>query len=219
MYDDCSFAPGADVPFYCHGIFLGQNRVHTKASVPQVPAVVSVLPTQIRIMIVVEVFREHAIGRIVLDFSAVLNGAESLRIRSSASRHQLTQGLLCLSGDDVDHTIYCIGAPYRPARSANHRDSFNVLQRHVLRVPIHASKKRRVNSSAINKHKQFAGELKIEAPCGDRPGVRIDLGHIHSGYHAQKIRNVGCPRARDILGGNHENRRRHLRQLLLLLRN
>src|ERR1700676_769652 len=116
------------------------------------PAVFSVLPVQIGEMIIVLVARKEAIARASSDFSAVLHRTEILRLRSSAARHQHARGLLGFFGDDVDDPIYRIVAPDRSARSADHFNSFYILEWHVLRIPIHAPEKRRVHGSAIDKH-------------------------------------------------------------------
>src|SRR6266481_8388229 len=101
-------------------------------------------------MIIALVAREDSIAGASSDFPAVLHCAKSLRLRSSATRHQQARGRLGFLADDVDDPIHGIGAPYCPARPTDHFNSFNVLERHVLRVPIHTPEKRRVHGSAIN---------------------------------------------------------------------
>src|SRR5260370_24876164 len=71
---------------------------------------------------------------------AIPQRAEFLRLCSSAARHQSAVCVLSLLGDDVDDAIHRIGAPYCSSRPADHFNSFNVLQGHILRVPIHAPK-------------------------------------------------------------------------------
>src|SRR5258708_5673852 len=104
------------------------------------PAVFPVLPAKIGAMIVVLVAREDPILRASSDFPAIPQRAEFLRLRSSAARHQSAVCVLSLLGDDVDDAIHRIGAPYCSSRPADHFNSFNVLQGHILRVPIHAPK-------------------------------------------------------------------------------
>ena len=152
MHDDCSLLSCVHVSLGRQEIPLGQLRVCPKTAVQQIPPVLSVLPVQIEEMVIVLVARKDAIVGSSSDFSAVLRCAESLRLRSSTARHQNARGLLGFFGDDVDDAIYRIGAPYRPAGPADHFNSFDVLEWHVLRIPIDAPEKRRVHGPAINKH-------------------------------------------------------------------
>src|SRR5260370_13064911 len=112
------------------------------------PTIIRVLPDQIGEMVVVQVLREDSIAGAFLDFPAVLQRAESLRLRVCGAFR-----------NDVDDAVHGVGAPYSSARSANHLNALKVLQRHVLGVPVNAAEEWRINSPAIDQDKQFVGEL------------------------------------------------------------
>src|SRR5712691_13114508 len=127
MHNDCSLISRVYVSLGRQGILLGQLRVCPKTAVQQMPAVLCVLPVQIGEMIVVLVARENAIAAAFGDFSTVLQRAEPWRLRSSSARQQRAWRIRGFFSDDVDDTIYRIGAPHRPARPADHFNSFNVF--------------------------------------------------------------------------------------------
>src|SRR5258708_32708683 len=103
------------------------------------PAVFPVLPAKIGVMIVVLVAREDPILRASTDFPAIPQRAELLRLRSSAARHQRAVCVLSLLAADDDDAIHRIRAPYCSSRPADHFNSVNLLQGHILRVPIHSA--------------------------------------------------------------------------------
>src|SRR5208282_4878404 len=103
------------------------------------PSIFGFLSIQIGRMVVTLILCEDAIAGILLYFPAVLQRSELLHLRSAASRHQSSLRVRSLLRDDVDDPVYRVRAPHRSARSANHLDPVDVLQRHVLRVPINAA--------------------------------------------------------------------------------
>ena len=78
-------------------------------------------------MILIYVFGEDAIARVLIDFSPVLCRAEFQRLRAAAASDKNPRGLRGFFCDNADHAIHRVGAPHRPARTANHFNAFNIL--------------------------------------------------------------------------------------------
>src|SRR5260370_15066634 len=136
MHDGGSLASRVRVSLRRQGILLRQFRICSKTAVQQMPAVPCVLPVQIREMIIVLVARKDAVVGALGDFPAVLQRAEFLGLCSSSARYQHAWRIGGFFGDDVDDPIYRIGAPDRPARSADHLNSFNGIKWHLLLLPL-----------------------------------------------------------------------------------
>src|SRR5579864_1686449 len=112
------------------------------------PAIIGVLPNEVGGMVVVQVLCEDSIAGAFLDFPAVLQRAESLRQRASAADQQAALRVCGLFRDDVDDAVHRVRPPYSSARPTYHFDPLNVLQRHVLRVPINTAIDRGINGPA-----------------------------------------------------------------------
>ena len=156
------------------------------------PAVLTVLAIQIQKTIVVLIFRKHPVVCVLDRITSKLSGPEFLSDIASACYYHSAASICRLFRNHVDDPIHRIGAPDSSSRTTNYFDSRNVFQRHVLRVPVNATEKRRVNRSTIDKHKQFVRELKIESSRTDSPSVAIDLRHIQARHHAKQVGDVGC---------------------------
>ena len=167
----------------------------------QMPAVVAVLAVEAVKIIVVQVLREDSIVHATPKLAAILRSSKSL-VYVSASRNQ--QSSMSVSGafrDDVNHPIHRIRAPYGSTGTADHFDSLDVLQRHILRVPIDPAEKRRINRPAVDQHQKFVRKLQVEAARGNRPGIRVDLSHIQSRNHPQEIWYIRGPGSHVYLPG------------------
>ena len=110
---------------------------------------------------------------------------------ASAHYRRLAVSIGRLFRDDVDDPVHSVSAPNSSSRTTNYFDSRNVLQRHVLGVPVDAAEKRRINRSAVDEYKQFVSELKVEPSRTDSPGVAIDLRHIQPRHHPKQVGDVG----------------------------
>src|SRR5450631_2980740 len=51
--------------------------------------------------------------------------------------------------------------------------TFDILQYHVLRIPIHSREERVIHRSAIDQNQHLVGVQVGEAPDADRPGVGV----------------------------------------------
>src|SRR5580700_2894310 len=152
MNEDRAFLPVINVPLSYQGIPGRECCIRPKTPVQQMPIIFPVLPIQIREMVIVEVLREDSIAAVSLEFSAVLHGSESFCLGATTGGYQATLGLCCALRNNVDHAIHCICAPHCPARTADHLDLLDVLQRHVHRVPISPAEKRGIDGSAIHQN-------------------------------------------------------------------
>jgi hypothetical protein len=74
-----------------------------------------------------------------------------------------------------------------------------------LHGPEDSVEQRRVNAPAVLQHEQLVCELIVETTRADRPGVSIDLRHLHSGHHAQGVGNGGGTGAADFFLSNDVN--------------
>src|SRR4029077_15078553 len=151
------------------------------------PAVITVLAIQIGKMIVIQILCKYAVIEFPTRVAAVSNGSKSLLNVAATRNHQPSVSVRSLFRDDVDDPIPRISSPQCPAWSANHFDPVDVLQRHVLHVPVHPTEKRTVHGTAVDQHEQLVRKLKVETASSNRPGVGVDLSHIQSRDHAQQI--------------------------------
>src|SRR6185437_16118073 len=51
--------------------------------------------------------------------------------------------------DDVDNAVYGIGPPDGASGTGDHLDTVDILNHHVLHVPVHAAEERRVDRTPI----------------------------------------------------------------------
>src|ERR1700733_6219240 len=116
----------------------------------EMPAIIAVLTTQIGKMIVIQVLRKNAVVEFLCRIAAVLNGAKLLFSVAAACHNETAASSRSLFRDDVYDAVEGIGSPDCPARTADHLDPIDVLQRHVQCVPVNSSEKRRVNGASID---------------------------------------------------------------------
>src|SRR5262249_62002064 len=91
-----------------------------------------------------EAFAGEAIAEAVRA-AAVSPGEAGLLDIAAAGRHVRAVGLAGVSGDDVDDPIDGIGTPNRAARAADDLGAVDIVDHHVLHVPIHTRKERGVD--------------------------------------------------------------------------
>src|SRR5207248_10033193 len=108
--------------------------------------------------------------------------AAMLKIAGASNDHS-TSRLRCGLGDDINHTVDCIGAPTRSPRPANDFNSVDVLQRNVNSVPVDSGEGRGIDTPAVNHHQEFVTKVFIKSASADSPGTAIDLSYIDPGYH------------------------------------
>jgi hypothetical protein len=123
----------------------------------------------------------------------------------------------CIFRDDVDDAIGRVRAPYRPAGPADHLDTFNVRQRNLLHVPIHAREQRGVHATAVDQQQHRFGKVVLQSANSHRPGGRTDPPYFHPGSKPQGVRKARSARPADIFVGDDVDCGRNLPDLLGLL--
>ena len=132
-------------------------------------------------------------------------------------RQQRAMAVPGRSGDDVDDAIDRIHPPQRAARAADHLDALDILQHHVLRVPEHAGKQRRIDRAAVDQDQQLVRRAVVAAVhAARRNGMAhgAGLGHLQVGRQAQRIGKVARTGAMNVIGSNDEDGRCSVRQTL-----
>src|ERR1700674_2727900 len=94
---------------------------------------------------VVVVIRENAITGVPPNAPPILRCPLGLPVRSSTGRDQCSPRVQGTFRCNVNYSINGVSAPERRARPADHFDPVNILERHVLRVPVHSPKKRGID--------------------------------------------------------------------------
>jgi len=155
-----------------------------------------------------EMFGVDAIMGVVAKLAAVAGAVEKLFLAAPAGRDVGALRVGGLFRDDVDYAVDRVGTPKRAAGASHHLDPLDVLQQHVLHVPIHARKIRIVNRPSVDQHQQLVAKGGVESSGGNRPGVRVDLRHVQPGRHAQGLGNAGGAAAADHLRRDDEHGRR-----------
>src|SRR5689334_992295 len=115
------------------------------------PAVVCVGPRRPHRAVPVRIFAVETNIQIVSDARSVTNTSYTLQLVGSTARlYQPPASIFRLPGNDVDHSIDCVRAPYRRARTADHFDPVDVVEQSVLHIPEHSGVQGRIHSPAIN---------------------------------------------------------------------
>src|SRR3984885_8832099 len=140
--------------------------------------------------------------------------ADALINISAANGRESAIGILAAFGDDVDDAVDSVSSPDRTAGAANHLDSLDILQKDVLKLPIDASKQRRIDAAAVNEHEHGLRELAAKPAYAYGPVVRVDPGHFHARHHSQDFRHACGSGAADVLLGYHVDRRRSVPDFL-----
>jgi len=94
----------------------------------------------------------NAIIETVSVTSSVTELADTLIDIPAANGRKSAVSVLGALGDDVDDAVDSVCAPDRATGAANYLDSLDVLQQHVLELPIDAGKQRCIDAPAINQH-------------------------------------------------------------------
>ena len=113
---------------------------------------------------------------------AKFSHAGVFRARAHADQSALSVGRIL--GDDVDDTIYRVGAPKRATRSPDDFNTFDALQLNIQRFPHDAREEGGVGTPAINKHQQFAGIAPAKAAHRNRPRIVVYGTHMDPRHHA-----------------------------------
>ena len=120
--------------------------------------------------------------------------------------------------DDIDHAADCIDAPDRSTLPADDLDTFDIFQRNRVVFPHDARKRWEINTAAIDQDLQLVGKASVETARSHGVTSVINLRHLNTRRHTQHFGQVLGTGAADILGRNHEGRRRHIGQTLALAR-
>src|SRR5260370_28022201 len=108
-------------------------------------------------------------------------------MRPTAAGHESSLSLVCSLRNYVDDSIDGIGPPDRRPRPADDFDAVDIFQRHVLDIPGDTREQRRIDRAPIDQDQKLAGILSVETPRADLTSASIDLRHLPSRYHAQRI--------------------------------
>jgi len=132
------------------------------------------------------------------------NGGVAL-VFASARHDRGAFGGARASRDDVDDAHERVGPVERGARPRDHLDALDVFEHHLLRVPQHAGKHRRVEHAAVDEHEQLVGDDVLESARRDRVRRRAHARHLEVRREAQRFRKARGPRAADVLVGDDED--------------
>src|SRR6266849_8033453 len=97
----------------------------------------------------IEIFPVRSVRR-VANLTSLASAAGAPLFSSRPCGHNAA---LCVSGlfaDDVDYTIYSIGAPQGRARTTDHFNAIDVFEQYVLNIPVYAGQQRRIYVSAFD---------------------------------------------------------------------
>src|SRR5258707_289928 len=123
-------------------------------------------------------------------------------------------------GSQSDRNPRCaLCQPPGTAGSADPLDPVDVLERHVLLIPVDAGGERRIDASPVDHHQHLVSVLIGEAANTDGPGVRIHLSDVYPWHHPQQIWNIGGARLADIFQIDDVYGRSGLGRLLFSLGN
>ena len=117
-------------------------------------------------------------------------------------------------GDYVDHAVHRIGAPQRCARAADHLDPVDIFEQRILGVPEHAREQRRVDSAPVDEDQKLVRDRVVEAARADRVLTGVDSRHLEIGGEPQRLGEIGCSRAANIVPGDDKDGSRRVRQAL-----
>src|ERR1051326_6366651 len=94
--------------------------------------------------------------------ASVLN--QSLRALTGANprANRAALGRLRSLSNDIDDTIHGVCAPDSATSPADHLNTLNVFEGHVLLVPQYAGKNRRIDCAPVNHHQDFIGVSTAE---------------------------------------------------------
>src|SRR5580658_8689488 len=87
----------------------------------------------------------------------VTKAAGALINIAASQRRQPPVGIFRALGDDVDNPVDGVRSPDSAARSPDHLNAFNILERSGLSLPIDSGEQRRVDAATVDQDEQFAG--------------------------------------------------------------
>ena len=120
------------------------------------------------------------------DVSALADATAILQI-APYDFHLGAERLLGTAGNDVDDTVHCVRAPQCPSGPANHLNTINVFECHIVLIPEDPGVDLGVDASTVDQNQHLVGIPGVEATGGDGPSVGVDLSHLHSGDNAEEL--------------------------------
>src|ERR1700678_1219394 len=94
-------------------------------------------------------------------------------------------------GNYVDYSVHSICAPHRASRPPSNFDTLDILQWHVLHIPIDSREGGAIDRAAVNQHQHFVRILTAESSNADGPLIRVDARDVDAGDHTKKVGDVG----------------------------
>lgn len=153
-------------------------------------------------------------GRAVAEPTPVAQ-ADILVAIAASDAGQDAQRVLGAAAGDVDHPVHGIGAPQRAAGSTDHLDAVDVVQQHMVLVPVDAGIERGVDAAPVDQHQQLGGRLEPTGPSGgDGIVERVDALDLKVRRQAQGLGQAHHPGAAQVLSGDHKHRGGGLAQRL-----
>src|SRR2546425_358713 len=150
----------------------------------------------------------------VADLTSITDAARAAFFRPRTCGHDGRLRVFGLLADDVDYAIYCISSPQCSARAPDHFDPIDILEHHILNIPVHTGKQRRIHTSTVDEDQQLVVEPPIKSARSDGPLVLVDARHFKPGHKSQRVGNARGPRTPNILLRNHKYSGRGIRHLL-----
>src|SRR5450759_825753 len=89
--------------------------------------------------------------------ATVADGTSPLVSVAATQRHHRPVGIFGALGDDIADAVDGICSPNGAARSPDHLNALNVLERSGLHLPIHAREQRRINAASVDHYQQLTG--------------------------------------------------------------
>src|ERR1700730_11757694 len=115
-----------------------ENPICSETAMKNAPVIISFPPQGIREGILMGVLRKNSVIAAITQCTSVTDRADLSLLTAAACGHQAALRVFGLLGDDIDHAVYCIAAPQRGSRPANHFDPLDVFDDRVLHIPIHS---------------------------------------------------------------------------------
>src|SRR5580704_12618830 len=113
MHDGGAFLARIDVSFNCKRIARGNLAIRPKATMQQIPTVFPGTTAHSGQGTEVEIIREDAVVRVLLNGSPILRRPSRQPLCPSSCRNESALGTLGSLCHDINHSIYGIGSPDR----------------------------------------------------------------------------------------------------------
>src|SRR6266852_1000979 len=141
--------------------------------------------------------------------------ADALVNVSAANRSEGSMRVFRTLGNDVDHSGNRVRSPDRAPGAANDFDAFNILEQDaILKGPINAGEKLRIEASAVNHNQHGLRELVGKSAYAHCPMVVVNSTYLHTRNQPQNLRNTRGSGAADVLVRKYVDRRRSFPNLL-----